>query len=199
MILRLKKLFVRHKILLGIAGILTVIVVFYYSILIPQQAKISQITAVLQSERRLVGVIEAFAGAHPDIGQYEQELNAALATVNQLLPDQPKISEFIVAVEQAARASGLELQQIKPLQPVQKAGYREIPLELTVQGTYFPTLNFLKKLEGLERFNSVVSMTVRAQPDHLTSDLRIMIYCYGEPQQTAIAEQTKVDSEANSR
>nr|WP_173812524.1 type 4a pilus biogenesis protein PilO [Dendrosporobacter quercicolus]NSL46693.1 type 4a pilus biogenesis protein PilO [Dendrosporobacter quercicolus DSM 1736]SDL60571.1 type IV pilus assembly protein PilO [Dendrosporobacter quercicolus] len=194
MIFRLKKLFVHHKILLGIAGILALFVVFYYSILIPQQTKISQLTAVLQSEQRRVGVIEAFAGAHPDISQYEQELNAKLATVNLLLPDQPKISEFIVTVEQAARASGLELQQIKPLQPVKKTGYREIPLELTVQGTYFPTLDFLKKLEGLERFNSVVNMTVQAQTDQLTSDLRINIYYYDEPQPPEIAEQAKVNT-----
>nr|WP_255319476.1 type 4a pilus biogenesis protein PilO [Dendrosporobacter quercicolus] len=148
----------------------------------------------MQSEQRRVGVIEAFAGAHPDISQYEQELNAKLATVNLLLPDQPKISEFIVTVEQAARASGLELQQIKPLQPVKKTGYREIPLELTVQGTYFPTLDFLKKLEGLERFNSVVNMTVQAQTDQLTSDLRINIYYYDEPQPPEIAEQAKVNT-----
>lgn len=178
----------RYKILLFIAGIIAIIVVFYYSILVPQRMHIRQLTDALQAERRQVRKIEAFAGAHADIGLYQQETDAKLATVTRLLPDQPEISEFMLAVEQAAKAGGLELQQIKPEQFENKAGYRELPLEVTVQGTYFQTLDFLKRLEGLERFNSIVHMTVKSQSGNLTSKFRIMIYCYGTTQPATSGE-----------
>lgn len=188
----------KHKVLLFTAGIVTVIIVFYYYVLIPQQERINQLTATQQTERQRVQMIEAFANAHPNIGQYEQELATKQALVNKMLPNNTEISEFILEVEKAAKTSNIQFIKIKPAQMINKNGYREIPLELLVKGNYFQTLDFLRKLEELPRFNAGINMTVQSQLGNLESKITVIIYSYGTAP-TGAPEQPKSTNATNSK
>ncbi len=187
----------KHKVLLFIAGIVTVMIGFYYFIFLPQRTQISQLKTMQQAESQRVQMIEDFATAHPNIGQYEQELTAKQALVNKMLPDQAEISGFILEIEKAAQKNNIQFIRIKPAQAINKNGYREIPLELLVRGSYFQTLNFLKTLEDLPRFNSGVNMAVQAQNGQLESKITLIIYCYGTA--PAVQEPAKANNATNSK
>jgi len=196
--LSLKKLEIKHKIILFGAGIAAVIVVFYLYLWLPQTERIAALTAQYQTERQRVQTIEAFANAHPDIGAYETELNNKLAQVDKMLPNNAEISEFIIEAENIAKISGVQLLRIKPAPAVNKNGYREIPLEMVVKGNYFQTLSFLKKLEEITRFNSVLNLATQSKNGDLESKLSVVIYSYGVTQQNP-AEQVKQQTAPNQK
>lgn len=78
-----------------------------------------------------------------------------------------------------AAASGVKLTNIKPAAMVDRAGYREMPIEVSVEGNYHATLAFLKKLEDGERFNLPTGFLVQRKQDKLTTRLNMQIFCYG--------------------
>lgn len=180
----------KYKIISFIAGISIVIVVCYYFILIPQQVQISHLQTACEEKVQYLKEIEAFVNKYPDIAAYERELRSKQARVDQLLPNTPQVSAFILVIEQAARNSGLQLTQISPSPVIYQPGYRAIPLKLAVAGDYYQTLAFLKKIEQLSRFTSTVDMLMQARSGILSSSFTILIYCYGSGQ-TAAQEQNQ--------
>ena len=90
------------------AGFLLVIWLFYLFVYLPQRQRIAAIAAQYELENRRVGVIAEFARSYPQPEKYYAELNQRLRRVNQLLPDNHELSEFLVQVEQAAKAAQAE-------------------------------------------------------------------------------------------
>jgi type IV pilus assembly protein PilO len=154
-------------------------VAFYSLVLTEQRAYIRQLTGQAEIRKQQIDGIEKFVLEHPDADRYQGELDQKLAVADQMLPDRPNMSSFLIQLDQTAAASGVKVAQIKPGQPVNKAGYREIPIEIIIKGTYAQTMIFLTKLESLSRFDSVNNIAMQSQQTMLESKLSIVIYSYG--------------------
>lgn len=142
----------------------------------PQRALLAQLDGQYQAERRQVDTIEAYALAHPDAAKHLAELDARRVMVDRLLPASPGVSDFLVQVEKAARAGGVQLMHIRPAATVAKSGYQETPLEILVRGDFFQTVAFLRQLEDGTRFSAVSGLTMGMKQGMLESKLQVMIY-----------------------
>ncbi len=161
------------------AGLITIIWLFFSCLFLPQKIQIVNLTAQYQTERQKTQIIEMYAAAHPDIERDLGELDGKLIQVDKMLPNSNDIYDFLVQLEQAAKGSSIQLVQIKPGQILNKNGYREIPVEIFIKGNYFQMLDFLKKLEDGPRFNTITSISIKAQKDNLDAAILVVVYGYG--------------------
>ena len=169
----------RHKIFFFIIGLAIVGMVFYTYVYQSQQQCLAQLNTDLQMTKQKVQVLEGFLTQHPDLNQYEKELQDKSDLVNSKLPADKDISSFIMQVEDSAKKSNVKLSRVKPISEENKDNYRGIKVELDVSGDYFQTLEFLKSLEQLQRFNTVTDMSVQAKDEILNSKLSLFVYSYG--------------------
>ena len=173
------KLETRHKIFFFVLGLAIVVMVFYTYVYQSQQQCLAQLNTDLQMIKQKVQVLEGFLAQHPDLKQYEKELQDKTDLVNSKLPADKDISSFIMQVEDSAKKTNVKLNRVKPIGEENKENYRGIKVELDITGDYFQTLEFLKKLEQLQRFNTVTDMSVQAKDEILNSKLSLLVYSYG--------------------
>ena len=173
------KLETRHKIFFFVLGLAIVVMVFYTYVYQSQQQCLAQLNTDLQMTKQKVQVLEGFLAQHPDLKQYEKELQDKTDLVNSKLPADKDISSFIMQIEDSAKKTNVKLNRVKPIGEENKENYRDIKVELDITGDYFQTLEFLKKLEQLQRFNTVTDMSVQAKDEILNSKLSLLVYSYG--------------------
>lgn len=175
------KLQVKHKV--GLFGIGTVVVTYlaYIFLLLPEWTRIDELTAQYNTELQQVKVIEAFAQAHPAPEQHIIELDSKIMQADKMLPDNLEISSFLIEVEQLSRECGVQLSYLKPTKTVNKEGYREIEVELAINGSFSQIMNFLSKTENGSRFISVTNIGIQLGKSGLDSKLLAKIYSYGVP------------------
>jgi Tfp pilus assembly protein PilO len=147
--------------------------------LYPQEARIDARQQQLRQELQKVAAVENYVLTHPDMDKHLQDLQQALLRVEKSLPGSMDVSDFLSALERDARAAGVRLTAVKPGAVTDRTGYREMPLEVSVEGNYFATLSFLKKLEDGIRFNLPVSFLIQQKQNTLATRLNLLIYCYG--------------------
>jgi len=175
------KLQVKHKV--GLFGIGTVVVTYlvYIFLLLPQWTRVDELTAQYNMEQQQVKVIETFVQAHPNPEQHLLELDSKITQVDKMLPDNPEISSFLAEVEQLSRECGVQLGYLKLGKTVNKEGYREIEVEISLNGKFPQIMNFLSKTENGTRFISVTNIGMQLGKNSLESKLSAKIYSYGVP------------------
>ena len=117
--------------------------------------------------------------AYPDADKRLFELQQSLARVETALPGSLDVSVFMSQLQRDAAATGVRLTNIKPSVLVDRAGYREMPIEVSFEGNYHTMLAFLKKLEDGERFSLPTGFLIQRKQDKLTTRLNLQIFCYG--------------------
>jgi len=175
------KLQVKHKV--GLFGIGTVVVTYlvYIFLLLPQWTRVDELTAQYNMEQQQVKVIETFVQAHPNPEQHLLELDSKITQVDKMMPDNPEISSFLAEVEQLSRECGVQLGYLKLGKTVNKEGYREIEVEISLNGKFPQIMNFLSKTENGTRFISVTNIGMQLGKNSLESKLSAKIYSYGVP------------------
>lgn len=189
--LELSKIRPKYKltiIAIGTAGLILAII-FY--LIFPQRERINNLRNQFELDKQKVAVVEAFATAHPNSEQYLLQLDHQKGRVDMLMPDQPDIGNFLIQLDQTAKACNIKIVNIKFSPSVNKNGYRDIPLEILISGDYFQTINFLTKMENLPRFNSINSVVTQSRAEALETKLTTTIYSFGVVQNPKPAEPAK--------
>ena len=145
----------------------------------PQQANIAELKGQLERDRRNVQMLEAFSIAYPSPEKYIGELKEKRTAVDKMLPDGAELGGFILAAQQAAADAGVQLLQIKPMPPVNKEGYQEIPVEILIRGSFFTSTAFLRKVEEGPRFSLIQNISVLSRQGGLESKLNLVIFSSG--------------------
>lgn len=155
----------RRALIFGAIGSVLMIILWFVLLWNPRQAEIEDAV-----ERR-----EA-AQAQADALQIEiQQLQAAQrdeplkqarrAELQAAAPDDPALGQFILDVNAAANAAGIEFMSISPSPPVipEAGGLSVIGLSFGINGGYFQILDFMNRLVDLQRL--VVIDSVNLAPE----------------------------------
>lgn len=169
----------RYKICAFVLALAVLAWLYAGVVLFPAQQRIAELENQLRMERGWVKVVQDFGMANPEPAKYLKLLDDKLGSFDRLLPPDSRVSEFLSQSEAAAAASGVQLVSLKPGPAVNKSGYRDWTMELVVRGSFFQTMNFIKKLEAGPRFNTVNSLSMQTKPGHLESKLSVSIFSFG--------------------
>ena len=145
----------------------------------PQEKRLADLSLQLQQEKQKVAVVENFILTNPDMEKHQNDLQQALKRAETALPDSMEVSAFLSQIERNARDTGVKLTSVKPGNAAERAGYRELPVEVSVEGTFFATMSFLKKLEDGARFSIPTSFLMQQKQNLLATRLNLQIFCYG--------------------
>lgn len=176
-----EKLQVKYKIgALGIS-LVALIYVVYIFLLLPQWTRIDELSAQYNTELQQVKIIETFVVAHPNPEEYLLELDGKIFQANNLMPDHPEISSFLMQLEQLSRENGVQLGYLKLLKTTNKTGYQELDVEFSINGSFTQIMKFLNKTENGIRFIDISNIYMQLDKDGLTSKFTAKIYSYGVP------------------
>lgn len=169
----------KYLVALYLVLVLAVGLVVSSLLLYPQEQRLEAMKRKLQQENQKVAVVENFVLTHPNMEQYLSELQQAMNRAEAALPGNIEISAFLSQLEKDARAAGVKLMNVKPAVVAERQGYRELPVELGVEGGYFATMSFLKKLEDGSRFSAPTAFMIQQKKDLLSAKLNLQIFSYG--------------------
>ena len=169
----------KYLVALYLVVVLAVGVAVSSALIAPQEKRLADLSLQLQQEKQKVAVVENFILTNPDMEKHQNELQQALKRAETALPDSMEVSAFLSQIERNARDTGVKLTSVKPGNAAERAGYRELPVEVSVEGTFFATMSFLKKLEDGARFNIPTSFLMQQKQNLLATRLNLQIFCYG--------------------
>lgn len=93
------------------------------------------------------------------------QLQSRLQTLSAAVPDSPDMYEFILAANQAGDDSALDFLTITAEEPkVGATGMTEIGIQITGAGGYFQMLDFINRLQAMQRIFVIDNMTASGAP-----------------------------------
>ncbi len=124
---------------------------FYY----PQYTKMENMSGKLKELDQKLTAARTVAA---QIGKYRQEMKDAENDFNvsrNALPDKEEIPLLLTSVSQFGHDAGLEFILFEPKAEVAKDFYAEIPVSITVAGTYHHVGTFFDKVSNLHRIVNI--------------------------------------------
>jgi Tfp pilus assembly protein PilO len=148
----------------GIAGGLVLILLWYFVLFSPTSSDLNdtrdEVATVQSQNEELENTIRRLKELSRNAPQQE----ATLRTLRAAIPANPDLAEFILQANDIAAAAGIDWLSIAPTPPAASPGGPQSTIALSIQidGGFFQVLDYLNRLEDLERLVLVDSVNVSA-------------------------------------
>lgn len=113
---------------------------------------------------------------HTNLEVYQMEVAKQRQMAEKLLPRNIQMAELLAYVQQTARNSGLELQELMPMDSKPLGKLQIQPVKVILQGDYFPLLEFLRQLDKGAPLVQIGNMELKQQPEGLSSKFTLNFY-----------------------
>lgn len=98
-----------------------------------------------------------------NLGAYKKQLKdmeASFGAMLRQLPSRAEVAKLLVDISQTGLASGLEFELFKPLEPIRKEFYAELPVSIRVRGTYQEFARFVSAVANLPRIVTLHNISI---------------------------------------
>ena len=152
----------RAPLILAILGMVFVTAAWWMFLIAPRNDQISDLEqetqAAIDTESRLRAQIVQLQ----EIRDREVEYLAALGRLDSLIPERPRLEEFIEQVNQLSLETGVDLKTLSPSLPsaLLESELREILVSIQIEGEFFEVIGFLFGLNDMERLARVDAISV---------------------------------------
>lgn len=147
-------------ILLG-AGFLVLVVLWFVLLFRPSQSEIAELREQQEATEREISSLEARLTRLQELREQEPQLRAEFARMEDALPADPRLPDFILQVHEAANLAGIDFLSISPslpadFNPPEGAPPAEeelsgISVSISAEGSYFALEDFIIRIERLRR------------------------------------------------
>jgi len=150
---------------LGVLALAFVGICAAYSFLIwvPLQDEIEAERASVESQRVQLGRNQRLASNIPKKKAEYKNLQKQLKVALNMLPKKSQIPDLLEGVTWAGKDSGLLFSTFKPGSESVQSIYAEVPVSLTVTGTYRQLLTFLKRVGEMPRIVDVKNLKLMVE------------------------------------
>ena len=155
----------QRRIVVMVAGALAVIVLAWFMVVYrPKGAEIAdqkgRLATAQAEEQNLRATLAQLEGVDEDRPEQEAEVRRLSAAI----PPDPELAAFILAVHDQAGRANLEFASIAPALPAAQPGLAASVIAVTIQisGNFTNVLDFLGRLEDLDRLTVVDSISLTA-------------------------------------
>jgi Tfp pilus assembly protein PilO len=135
----------RAQLALVVAALLAVALLGYLVLISPKRSAAGELQAEIKAT-------EAQLSARPADQPVEPAPRIDAADVfraTRAVPDEPGIPEVILELTKLARESRVSFESIAPGPPVERQGYRAVPITVVADGRYFNVSSLLARIRGL--------------------------------------------------
>lgn len=159
-----------------LAGILCLIAGLYvYLFFLPWQdsmnvakAEMSKLTKELNESRAITRDLEKFK-------EQVERLNGELKNALTQLPNEKEIPEILKSISSLGKESNLEFTLFRPKPEVPQQFYAQVPIELTVLGSYHNIGIFFDKVSKLPRIINVVDFNMARAKEAKGSGSEVLV------------------------
>lgn len=144
-----------HKIAFWIASIVFVTFIFwqyFYAGLSERHTKLEEDLVSKQTEKVNE---QRLANDLPRVREVVKDLEAKLKEAISQLPDKKEIPDLLQSISDLAVDAGLEISLFKPRPEVFKDFYAEVPVSVSVEGTYHQIATFFDEVGRLQRIVNI--------------------------------------------
>jgi len=156
----------RRSLLAVIGGALAIILVWWFAIYAPRRSA----TATANSERTAAEArgrdLEVTLARLRELDRNRPQTEADLRALNAAIPATPDLATFILSANEIASQAGVDFLSIAPSPPAGAAAAGQptsIGLSIQVRGDFFAVVDYLNRLEELERIVIVDTVSLAAQ------------------------------------
>jgi type IV pilus assembly protein PilO len=115
----------------------------------------------------------------PEFRSRVSELNARLAALRNVLPEQKDVGDLLRRIQTLATQSSLTIRGFKPQAVAQRAQHAEWPISLTLEGTYHDLGAFFDKVSRMPRIINISGIQIKthgaAEPSSATVDAQCTV------------------------
>ena len=167
----------RNQKVLYLVGVSIVVwVVMWVLFLSGQWGRVSNLRAEVNADRERLASLQAKAGnleaVRKVVSQLDRELGAALAR----LPDRKEIPDLLNNLSEQASASGLRITKFRQLDEQLRDYYAEVPVELSMTGSFHQVASFFGRVPRLNRLINVTSISMK-RPAVVGDTVRVEASC----------------------
>jgi Tfp pilus assembly protein PilO len=174
----------RERRLLVLGGIAAVAILGYFYVIEPLLARHERVQSQTASREALLARQERLVARRDRLEEERRTLQAEIAQRRgRLVPgDKPPLaaSELQKLVKTTAQDAGVEVRSERILPVVERGGYSEVPIEVTLAGPVRGIVTFLQRLEAVPAQVSVHDLKLRvvsvAAPRDLLATLAVTGY-----------------------
>lgn len=184
----MKRLSSQVQILIGAGVIVLILLVFFFIAWRPQASRLSQLAQEKQQEEKKYKEAETTLARLKAAKKEAPEIEAKLVVLSKRMPEEPELPSLLVELQDVANKAGIDFVSIKPSAPVtketkDKKKYSEIPLSISLTGSFFDVVDYLYRLEKMPREIKIqttgVATTLDAYPE-LAVELSGFTFVLGE-------------------
>lgn len=166
----------RRNILIFALVMLAVLVAWFFLIWTPQANKIEETTAAADQTEQQARALKLEVDRLRELERQAPQLRERAAKADTAIPGDPQLAQFILQVQEAADASGVDWVSVAPTPPAaapdtaapDARAVLEVVLDMSVQGGYFQVQDFITRLETLSRAVKIGSVGLTAGSDEPT-------------------------------
>lgn len=135
------------------------------------ETSVEELNAKITHERRLARNLKRFR-------EEVKDLDIKLKFALQELPDKREIPDLLSAISNLARDAGLEVSLFKPKPENLKEFYAEVPVDISVSGTFHQVATFFDEVGNLSRIVNIDAIAIK-EPKVKPELIEIKADCVG--------------------
>lgn len=143
------------------AGTLVLIIgLSIWGLFYPKWGQIKNLEGELARVEQELTIAKKNASELNDWRSKMKKKEAKYKTVMKALPEKEEIPSLLTGISQAGRDAGLEFLLFQPKKEVAKDFYAEIPVDITVDGSYHQVALFFDKVANLPRIVNIRDISI---------------------------------------
>lgn len=128
----------------------------------PKVQELEKKTTALQGKKAELEKMEAIAADYPAFKAEKEKLEQELKTALTKLPDSSQIPELLTSISNEAKRANLDVKNFKRNDEVKKPPiYAEVPVNMSVEGSYHQVARFFESLGKLDRIVNVRKVSMK--------------------------------------
>ena len=171
----------------GVAAVLAVAIcgAFYFFKWSPMVEEETQKTAALKKLQGEIQALEVTANKLPEFQREVQLLQASLEKLKLILPTEKQMPDLMKRLQSLTQQSSLSLRDFTPGASAPKEFYQEVPITITVTGSYHNLGLFFDRVGRLIRLVNVANVKIatnskQTATDTISASLVARTYIYSE-------------------
>jgi Tfp pilus assembly protein PilO len=157
--------------------------VFFFLFIRSRQGELAQIRTEIEAEENRALQLTTELNRLKDLQQRAPELQAELAQIRELVPQEHDVPHFIFQVQDAATEAGVSFLDITPelpKTPPEAAPLAQVRMAITAQGGYFALQDFIRRIHELDRATRIDTISLGVEeavaPITITADMQTRIF-----------------------
>lgn len=149
-----------YRTLITLGTVVLLSAVYIGSIYLPQKDKRDNLEMEIKNTQ---SQLQNFKRRARDINKLKAELaekEIKLKEILRQLPDQKEIPNLLTNISNVGKESGLEFLVFKPKPEIPKEFYAEIPIDISVSGSYHNVAMFFDKISKLPRIICITNLSM---------------------------------------